>query len=66
MDRNRTTLMGAGNRPLHERHVMKIVPAILLAALPAAAHAAPLDLDPVYSSHAVLQRGREIPVSGTA
>ena len=66
MDRNRTTLMCAGNRSLHERHVMKIVPAILLAALPAAAHAAPLVLDPVYSSHAVLQRGREIPVSGTA
>lgn len=45
---------------------MKIVPALLLAALPAAADAAPLALDPVYSSHAVLQRGREIPVSGTA
>lgn len=51
---------------LNERHNMKIVPALLLAALPTAADAAPLGLDPAYSSHAVLQRGREIPVSGTA
>ncbi|MCP1469266.1 sialate O-acetylesterase [Sphingobium sp. OAS761] len=45
---------------------MKIVPALLLAALPAAANSAPLILDPAYTSHAVFQRGREIPVSGTA
>lgn len=53
-------------RSLNERHNMKIVPALLLAALPTAADAAPLTLDPAYTSHAVLQRGREIPVSGTA
>jgi sialate O-acetylesterase len=45
---------------------MKIIPALFLAAVPAAANAAPLVLDPAYSSHAVFQRGKEIPVSGTA
>jgi len=46
---------------------MKIIPALFMAALPAAAaNSAPLVLDPAYSSHAVFQRGREIPVSGTA
>ncbi|WOF41981.1 9-O-acetylesterase [Sphingopyxis indica] len=45
---------------------MKIIPALFLAAMPAAADAAPLVLDPAYTSHAVLQRGREIPVGGTA
>lgn len=49
-----------------ERRDMKIIPALFLAAMPAAADAAPLVLDPAYTSHAVLQRGREIPVSGTA
>ncbi|MBB6427839.1 sialate O-acetylesterase [Sphingopyxis sp. JAI128] len=45
---------------------MKIIPALVLAALPAAANAAPLVLDPAYTSHAVFQRGREIPISGAA
>jgi sialate O-acetylesterase len=45
---------------------MKIIPALLLLALPVTANAAPLVLDPPYTSHAVFQRGRDIPISGTA
>ena len=45
---------------------MKIALALLMLALPAAAEAAPLALDAPYTSHAVFQRGRAIPISGTA
>ena len=45
---------------------MKIIPALLLLAMPAAASAAPLALDAPYTSHAVFQHGRDIPISGTA
>lgn len=45
---------------------MKIIPALLLLAMPAIASAAPLALDAPYTSHAVFQRGRDIPVSGVA
>jgi len=45
---------------------MKVIPALLLLALPATANAAALVLDPPYTSHAVFQRGRDIPISGSA
>jgi sialate O-acetylesterase len=45
---------------------MKIIPALFLLAFPATAHAAPLALDPAFTSHAVFQRGRDIPISGSA
>lgn len=52
--------------PGKARHRMTIWPALALLALPAAAHAASLALDPPFTSHAVLQRDRDIAIGGTA
>lgn len=48
------------------RHRMTMLPALALLVLPGAAHAASLTLDPSFTSHAVLQRDRDIAIGGTA
>lgn len=45
---------------------MKLIPALIMLASPTVAQSAPLALDAPLTSHAVFQRGRAIPLSGTA
>jgi sialate O-acetylesterase len=59
---------GTGPRSIFggERHAMKILPPIALLAASTAAATAPLSVDAPITAHAVLQRGKSVPIRGEA